>query len=424
MGPRKGDSRTRGLFGRLLFIFAGLGVAIAGSFFMSFHFLNASPVHETINYNLENYANYLIKDIGLPPDPAKTQQIAKAFNLVIGVYGPDQVIKSSPRLPDIDKIQRIKNRISNLKSFKRHYFFISKQDGYTYVFGFKRDKAEKTLWPLGLAFGLSLIFVMMAYHLIQKMFKPLNNIQEAAQKIASGDFSHSIPVEGHGLLTELSLSINDMGEKISSMFEAKQDLLLAIAHELRTPLTRAKLHLEFLEDSKTKSKLTEEIDEISKLITDILDNERLKDGHSALELQSTPLKAMCEKIINEHFADQKQQIELKVHQEAVLSIDPIKYSIAIKNLLENALRYGRGKTIVLELGSDHLSVIDYGKGISPSDLPKLTQAFYRVDKGRERSSGGVGLGLYLVSQIVKAHGHQLKIESGDKTVFRISFHRE
>ncbi|MBT4763162.1 MAG: HAMP domain-containing histidine kinase [Bdellovibrionaceae bacterium] len=412
--------RARGLFAPLLLIFFGLATAIIFSIFLSFHFLNKQPVHHAIYKNLKNYAQYLISDLGKQPNQEQIKNLAKEYNLLIGVYGKDIDLKSSDAVPSLESIKnRHFEKNHKKKPRNRRHYIVIKKHSLTYFFGFDKSSFKPTYWPFALALLLSLFFITIAYHLVQKMFKPLDDIKIAAKEYSSGNFNHTLNTQGFGILKELSQSIQEMAVKIQSMLDAKKELLLAIAHELRTPLTRAKLHIEFLEDSTTKDSLGEEINEISQQISDILESERLNGNHNNLDLKKTDLINLCEKVSQQYFSKHKIQIESATPVN--VEVDPNKYSLVVKNLLQNAIQYGQDKPITIRIDKSSLAVIDHGCGIAKDEINKITEAFYRVNKDRERSTGGVGLGLYLVSKILQAHGHDLKIESDKNTTFTILF---
>lgn len=412
-------SRTRGIFGRLFLIFIGLFVGISVSFAISFHIFNKSHHRGFVERNMTSYARLLSKEIGIPPTPEKVDSIAKELGLSIGVFGDGLSIKSSPEVPSLQEFNNLSHH-KKRRYLKRHRHVLVENNGYTYLFGVDRSLIERSPWPLIFALGVSLLLVILAFHLVERLFQPLHDIKHAAGEYAQGRFDHELSSKGRGLLAELSVSISDMGKRIQSMLDAKRELLLAIAHELRTPITRAKLHLEFIEESDAKNKLNEELDEMSQQITDILEGERLKDGHQVLDKKNAELGQLVSDVVGRHFAGESR-ITTQLEKSVYLFVDRVKYSLALKNLIENALRYGDDGQVEICLTETDLSVTNSGAPIPDKEIELITEAFYRLEKGRGRESGGVGLGLYLVQQVVKAHGHLLEISSGDKTTFKISW---
>jgi signal transduction histidine kinase len=213
-----------------------------------------------------------------------------------------------------------------------------------------------------------------------------------------------------------------MGNKIQDMLESKRELLLAIAHELRTPITRAKLYLELLDDSSRKNDISYEVEEMSTLVNDILESEKLKEGHKVLELEKVAVNSFLEEILSTY---DKSKLSISL-EESTNSIDKVRFSMAIKNIVNNALFYGEEQKGRVEINQTqkYIEIINYGKEIPKEEIDKLTEAFYRTDKSRTRKQdgGGVGLGLYLVDRIIKAHGFDFKISSENGvTSFKILF---
>ena len=293
------DSRTRGLFGRLLFIFMGLLFAIAMSFAISFQVFNRNVHRAIVGKNFTNYAKYLANEIGAPPSTSVIDRQARELGLSIGVFSKDFNYKTSKDMPSTEKLSKLTKR-NQRRHFKRWRMNIVQQNGYTYSFGIDRSLIERSPWPLIIGGLLSLLFVIIAYHLVERLFKPLYNIKRAAGEYADGHFDHEMEITGVGLLKELSQSIQDMGSHIKSMLNSKREMLLAIAHELRTPITRAKLHLEMLEDQDIKSKLSQELDEMSQQVNDILEGERLKDDHSLLKKNNVDLGKLVKEVVDRH----------------------------------------------------------------------------------------------------------------------------
>jgi signal transduction histidine kinase len=216
------------------------------------------------------------------------------------------------------------------------------------------------------------------------------------------------------------------------MLEAKRQLLLAISHELRSPLTRAKVALEFLEDQSVKTNLMQDIKEMERLIADLLESERLNTRHSKLQVAPVDLADLAAGVVHSDFPGQEQRVELSLPAKpAIIEGDATRLRLLVKNLVENALRYtpANGRPIELavtqEAETAQIQVCDHGHGMSAHDLARITEPFYRADPARSRSTGGLGLGLYLCRRIAEAHGGSLAITSevgcGTEVTVRLPF---
>jgi signal transduction histidine kinase len=212
--------------------------------------------------------------------------------------------------------------------------------------------------------------------------------------------------------------VNQLAGDVQDMLEAKQQMLLAISHELRSPLTRTKVALEFLDDEMIKKNILDDVVEMENLITDLLESERLNTRHSKLQLSTVDLVRLINELVEHEFSQHKNRIEVSVPVTTVHRvIDGTRIRLLLKNLIDNALCYSPadGEPIHVQLIADSdafmIAVSDHGPGMSPEDVERATEPFYRADPARCRDTGGFGLGLYLCRRIAEAHGGNLLIES-------------
>jgi signal transduction histidine kinase len=265
---------------------------------------------------------------------------------------------------------------------------------------------------------ISILVLVGCYFAVRWLVRPIKWIQKGTARIGQGDLDYRIRATRRDDLGDLANDINHMADDVKDMLEAKQQLLLAISHELRSPLTRAKVALEFLEDGQVKHDLLGDVREMEKLIADLLESERMNAGHTTLRRSTVELGAMLQALIQSDFEDRFDRINLHLPSETVVrEVDEIRVRLVAKNLIENALRYTPpdGPPVEVELstkpGMVILRVRDYGPGIPKEHLPRVTEPFYRADPARSRSTGGLGLGLYLAKRIAEAHRGSLVIES-------------
>ena len=210
-----------------------------------------------------------------------------------------------------------------------------------------------------------------------------------------------------------------MASSLHGMLDAKRALLLAMSHELRTPLTRARVNVELLEDGPERSALLRDLGEMRELITSLLESERLSQGHSALQAEAVDLAALVRDAVAALPGAPDINLDLGPAM-APVQADPTRLRLLLRNLLENALRHGAGAgkqpIVFVRREADQrlaLGVRDFGPGVPAEQLPHLAQAFYRPDTARTRSSGGVGLGLYLCRLVAQAHGGELRLQRAE-----------
>jgi signal transduction histidine kinase len=415
-------TKWQSLIFRLLFYFVLSMVAIA--IVMATSFTNRIKPHfrNEILPNVEQYIEYLIRDIGIPPDLIVAQQLANDLPFELRIEGPMVNWSSSFELKSIDQheFRPAPPPYDDVYTGHRHEkhrrssFLLIEKKEYRYLFAMDnsfREGSERRHWVLFLVLGGILIFLYLA---IRRMFRPVQTMSHHVELIGTGDLEHKLEVGGRGELAQLASGINSMSAQIKSMLDSKSGLLLAISHELRSPLTRMRVNLELLDQSEVQQQLIEDIHEMESLVTTILESERLNNKHSVLSLSYCDVSDLIAEVVDVHPWRKRIKTDLL---SVKLQVDPLRIKLLLKNLLDNACQYSDEVTDEIEIGlnlTDSKVIIhvqDHGQGIDVEEIPRLTEAFYRPDSSRQRHTGGYGLGLYLCKLIVSAHNGQIVIES-------------
>jgi signal transduction histidine kinase len=200
------------------------------------------------------------------------------------------------------------------------------------------------------------------------------------------------------------------------MLDAKRQLLLGISHELRSPLSRMKLALELAEESAETRSLREDVQEMEKIITTLMEAERLNARHTALRIAPVCARTLVERLIEDYFAADRPRIRIDGPAELQVAVDEPRITLMLKNLVANALRYTRtgDGAVSVEFGSAGdewwIAVSDQGPGIAAEQVPFIGEPFHRGDPSRTRGTGGSGLGLYLARLVAEAHGGRLALD--------------
>jgi signal transduction histidine kinase len=387
-------------------------------------------VQNEILPNVERYIEYLIDDIGDPPDLAIAQQLADQLPFEVRIEGRGVDWTSSPKLKAIAgyEFEPAPHPYDNvyLSHHRRDQYLLIQKQGYQYLFAvdnsFRRG-SERRHWVLFLLLGSILLFL---YLLIRRMFRPIEAMSAQVRKIGEGDLTQDIETDGKGELGMLAAGINHMSGQIKAMLESKSALLLAISHELRSPITRMRVNLELLEESEIQQKLIDDIREMETLIASILESEKLNTSHAPLLLSRCEMLGLVEEVIKAHPSRNRIRSRLSPVE---LEVDQLRVKLLIKNLIDNACHYSIEDQGEVEISLSHdqesvnIEVRDRGVGIKTEDIPRVTEPFYRPDSSRQRDTGGYGLGLYLCKLIVEAHGGQIVIESepgnGTKVIVKL-----
>jgi signal transduction histidine kinase len=403
---------------RLLFYFLLSILALALVLAFSFSQRLRPHVQQQILPNVERYLDYLISDIGYPPDLSVARELATSLPFELRIEGQGVDWSSSASIEPI-ATYRLKAAPAPYESIyyghARHQeLVLIERNGLQYLFvegdGFRRG-SERRHWLLFTALAAILLLLYLG---IRRLMRPIAALSEQVRKIGEGDLEQSLDTVKGGELGMLAEGVNRMSRQIKAMLENKSGLLLAISHELRSPLTRMRVNLELLEDSDARNQLIADSREMENLLGAILESEKLSSGHAPLTRRRVDLAQLVKAVVDAHPGCERIRCELTPVQ---LEVDELRIKLLIKNLLDNALQYARDsyQTVQISLratsASAILEVVDQGIGISADELPRLGEAFYRPDSARQRNTGGYGLGLYLCRLICAAHAGALRIES-------------
>ncbi len=402
---------------RLVALFILLALAMTAAFIGGTQRTFSSGWREAIRPVLGDYIDRLATEIGSPPNIDKAKALTERLPISIRIQGAKANFDSHPNKHRENFEHRRADRYiseTNTQSLLTR----RTADGHTIRFGL--GDLEWRKHPTGplLVTLVSLLFLTaLAYFAVRKLLSPLNDISAGAKRFGQGNFKQPIPIRRKDELGDLATKINAMAIDIDSMLEAKRGLLLAISHELRSPLTRARVNVELLpeniDNTPSRDALLRDLAVMNQLISDLLETERLNDKHAVLHRQLTDVPALVQDVISQLPKGQAVKLSIDAHTKTAL-LDENRLRLLIRNLIENAAHHGAGgaqSPEVIVTSSDRelsITVRDYGNGVDESVLGNLAQPFYRTDSARQRSTGGVGLGLYLCRLVAQAHGGRLE----------------
>jgi signal transduction histidine kinase len=290
------------------------------------------------------------------------------------------------------------------------------------------QRAWPDAWPPGLALaalllGLFVAVAASAYPVVRRLTRRLEALKQGVDAFGAGALSERVATEGNDEVAALAASFNEAAARIEALLRSHRDLLANASHELRSPLARLKIAVEMLQtaDGERRDALKTEIDtnvaELDALIDEVLLSSRL-EAQMTIELDE-PVDLLALAI------EEAARLQAEVSGPRLLVRGSERLlRRALRNLLENARRYG-GDAVRVEVGSDDdgavfLRVCDNGDGVPPDQRERIFEAFYRLPGHAERD-GGTGLGLALVRQIAERHGGQARcIDAGGGGCFVIS----
>jgi len=273
-------------------------------------------------------------------------------------------------------------------------------------------------WPAIIVPTTILIMLGVLFLVINSFLYPIKLIRQHVVNLKKGTLGSSIPVTGSDELGQLARSINKMTKDIDVLVSQKQNLLIDVSHELKTPLTRLKFLLENTTiNKKDKDSINKEINYLQDMISNMLLSNKLSTPYvEDLELEEITLSHLINDACGMFYEIEKRLKIITKIPLLTLKVDKYKLSLAIKNLIDNAIKYG-GRDRLIELsviekiGFVKIQVKDFGGGIDKNKLEKVLKPLYRGRVAKEKSGGGFGLGLAIAKKIIEAHKGSLKIKS-------------
>jgi signal transduction histidine kinase len=252
------------------------------------------------------------------------------------------------------------------------------------------------------------IAVMIPLALVaRRIAKPLGRLTERVQRVGLTDKISPMPSKGPTDIRQLVDAFNTMQTRVVSLLGEKDVMLGAIGHDLKTPLAALRVRVESVEDDAEREKMAATIDEMVKILDDILMLARL--GKSGEMIQSVDIGALVESISDEF----EHTTFDEPGQRLVAEIRPVLLRRALRNLISNAVTYGKQATISLRRTPTHLTIeiTDKGPGIEASQIDAMFEPFSRAETSRSRATGGSGLGLTIARAIARSHSGDVILEN-------------
>jgi signal transduction histidine kinase len=283
--------------------------------------------------------------------------------------------------------------------------------------------ANRWLAAAAVVAGVGALFLIAA--LSRRLLGPIESLTDAARKMEQGQRTVRVPVASGDELGELARSFNSMADAIARQEALRRNLVSDVAHELRTPLTNIRGQLEALQDGlaapdrRTVDSLHEDARLLERLVDDLQDLALAEAGQLALHpaplsMRDAALRAAA--ALEPRAKSEGVAMSVEVPDDAVVVADRDRVVQILSNLLGNAITHTpSGGRIVISAerrdGAVRTSVVDTGSGIEAEHLPHVFDRFYRTDPSRARSSGGAGLGLAIVRQLVRAQNGEVAATS-------------
>ncbi len=291
-----------------------------------------------------------------------------------------------------------------------------------------------------IVFAIILVVDIIIIRLIShRAVKDINDVNEKIMHTALGNLQDRLPEdEGFIEVQVLAENYNDVLERLATIDQTRSEFVSNVSHELKTPITSMKVLAESVTQNEAATvddykefmvDIVDEIDRETKIINDLLTLVRTDSKQDEMNFDEADINEMIETIVKtvKPLANQRAiKLSYDSFREVKARVDAVKLSLAISNLIENAVKYNVDNGwISVSLNADkeyfYIKVADSGVGIPEDAKDRVFDRFYRVDKARSRDTGGTGLGLSITRSIVNAHKGTIKLysESGKGTTFTV-----
>ncbi len=278
--------------------------------------------------------------------------------------------------------------------------------------------------------GIALVLALIsAYLMARPLGRRVKRLEVAAERVAAGDFAHSIRVDSRDELGQLAGAFNVMQRQLAQLESARKKFIATASHELRTPIFSLGGFVELLEDEELDpetrrrflDQVRDQVERLRKLSVDLLDLSRLESGSLELRPEQVDLGELTRSVGGEFeptLAQRDAHLELRLATKRIdVNCDPVRVAQIVRILIDNALTHtAAGTRIVVTAnrsdGHVRLAVRDDGAGIDPQAMPRIFEPFYTADDAQ-----GSGLGLAIASELAERMEGRLSVSSepGDTT---------
>ena len=252
----------------------------------------------------------------------------------------------------------------------------------------------------------ALIMVLISLIFLKNQTRPITNLARAAEKFGKGEEIEEFKPSGASEIRRAGYEFDKMRKRIIRHLNQRSEMLSGISHDLRTPLTRMKLQISFVEDKEISKKLTEDVDEMEKMLNEYL--QFTKSSFSEKD-EMFNLSDLIREIISKY---NNNNIYLELMPRVYFNGKKNLITRCINNLIDNAIKYAEKINIELNKKDNNIfiKIEDDGPGIPKNEYENVFKPFYKINKGRADSKSSVGLGLSIASDIIKSHGGNIKLD--------------
>ena len=252
----------------------------------------------------------------------------------------------------------------------------------------------------------AIIMVIISLIFLKNQTRPIINLARAAERFGKGEEIEEFRPSGAMEIRQAGHEFDKMRKRIQRHLNQRNEMLSGISHDLRTPLTRMKLQIAFINDKDLAKKLSEDINEMEKMLNEYL---QFTSSSYAEKDEMFDLSELIKEIVSKY---NNENIQKDLLPRVYISGRKNLINRCLNNIIDNALKYGNKVEIKLSKENSNILIItdDDGPGIPNKEYENVFKPFYKIDKGRADSKSSVGLGLSIASDIIRSHGGNIVLD--------------
>jgi len=277
------------------------------------------------------------------------------------------------------------------------------------------ENKNKLKFPLKriIVFSIVFLLILMLYFWVMKSLKPLSTLKNQIKTFSEGNLDIHCASDKNDEIAEVANEFDHAVTMIRELLQSRQLFLRAIMHELKTPIGKGRLVAEMLPDEKNKARMHSIFERLNLLIDEFAKIEKITSKNFELTIKPYKMSDLVEASIDLLMIENtKEMIELQVKQDYQVNVDFELFTLVIKNLLDNALKYAKDRKVLIQINNKTLAIVNNGEALK-EPLENYFKPFHTSKKG-------LGLGLYIVKSILDIHQKELHYNHEDgKNIFMI-----
>ena len=272
-----------------------------------------------------------------------------------------------------------------------------------------RWKMPALTWLVIMGVALTAVVIVM----VRRITRPMAALAMAAERAGRGEAIEPLPEVGPLDIRQTTSAFNRMHDRLQRFINDRTQMLAAMSHDLRTPITTLRLRAEFIEDEEIKVKILETLEEMQRMTEATL--AFVREETATEPTRMVDLTALVESVTAD-LVDLGADIDFTPGGRIDQACRPAALKRALRNLLENAVRYGERAAVSLDVKETEIEITidDQGPGLPNDQIERMFQPFVRLDESRSVEGGGIGLGLAIARSILRNHGGDIKLTNREE----------